>query len=155
MEKSNQTSFIFFLVLGDNLPRTFYAFDKHLKNFGMMLVPVKVDQLQQLVASTEQEQIVVLCSVSDVKEMKMYSDKVRGLLKYILKSKRLTFMHLSSFSKLNDVRNHAYQRNYFFLKYPLNVAELSAKIARYYELKSETNVRWPGGRRAGTLGAVA
>lgn len=119
-----------------------------------MLIPIKMDQLQHLVASTEQEQIIALCSVSDSKEMKMYNEKVRPLLKYILKTKRITFMHLCSFSKLNDMRLFMMKRNYFFLKYPINVPDLSAKIARYYTLKSETNVRWPGGRRAG-LGAVA
>lgn len=154
MEKNNHASFIFFIVLGESLPRSFYVFDKHLKALGFMLIPVKIDQLQQLVAHSEQQQIIALCSITTVKEMKMYNDKVRGLLKYVLKSKRLTLMHLSSFSKLNDMRNHSMHRNYFFLKYPLNALDLSAKIARYYELKSETNVRWPGGRRAG-LGAMA
>lgn len=154
MEQNFNTPFIFYLTLEENLPKAFYAFDKALKDLGFMLVPVRIDQLQTLVASTDQTQIIVITSVSDCREMKLYNEKVRGLLKYVLKSKRLTFMHCSSFSKLNDVKLYSMRKNYYFLKYPLDARLLSAKIARYHDLKSETNVRWPGGKRAG-LGAVA
>lgn len=154
MDQNFNTPFIFYLTLEENLPKTFYVFDRYLKELGFILVPVRIDQLQTLVASTDQNQIIVLSSVTDAREMKMYNEKVRGLLKYVLKSKRLTFMHLCSFSKLNDYRLYSLKKNYYFLKYPLDARALSAKIARYHDLKSETNVRWPGGKRAG-LGAVA
>jgi hypothetical protein len=153
METNENTPFIFYLTLEEDLPKTFYVFDRAFKDLGYMLVPVKIDQLQTLVASSDQSQIIVISSVIDVREMKMYNEKVRGLLKFVLKSKRITFMHLSSFSRLNDFKLYALRNNYYFMKYPLDARLLSAKIARYYDLKSETNVRWPGGKRAG-LGAV-
>lgn len=155
MKRNENTPFIFYLTFEENLPKTFYTFDRALKNLGFMLVPVRIDQLQTLVSSTDQTQIMVLASITDSREMRMYNEKVRGLLKYVLKSKRLTFMHLSSFSKLNDFKLYSMNKNYYFLKYPLDANLLCAKIIRYYDLKSETNVlRWPGGKRAG-LGAIA
>ena len=153
MEQNTNTPFIFYLTLEENLPRAFYTFDKALKTLGYILVPVQIDQLQTLVSSADQTQIIVITSVSDIKEMKLYNERVRGLLKYVLKSKRITFMHCSSFSKLNDFKLFAMKKNYYFLKYPLDAALLSRKIVRYYELKSDQNVRWPGGTRAG-LGSV-
>lgn len=154
METNENTPFIFFLTLEESLPKNFYVFDHYLKDLGFILVPVRVDQLQKLLSFAEQSQVIVLCSVSDTREMKLYNEKVRGLLKYILKSKRITFMHMTSFSRLNDQRYFVMNKNYYFMKYPLNAQLLSAKIARYYDLKSETNIRWPGGKRAG-LGAIA
>lgn len=154
MENSENNPFIFYLTLEENLPKHFYVFDRNLKTRGFIVVPVRIDQLQKLISYADQTQIVVICSVSDSREMKIYNEKIRPVLKYLLKSKRLTFMHLGSFSKLNDTRLYAMNKNYFFMKYPMNAELLSAKIARYYELKSETNVRWPGGKRAG-LGAIA
>lgn len=154
MERSDSTSFIFYLTLEENLPRNFYVFDKAFKDLGLMLIPVRIDQLQTLLASTDQSQIIVLASVSDTREMKMYHEKVRGLLKFILKSKRITFMHLGSFSKLNDMKQFVHSKNYFFLKYPLDASLLAKKIARYHELKSEQNTAWPGGKRAGLGGVV-
>lgn len=141
--------FIFYLTLDDNLPATYYIFDRTLRELGFILVPVKIDQLQSLVSSTEQSQVMVLSSVVDAREYKLYNERVRNLLKYVLKSKRITFMHLSSFSKLNDSRLYNLSKNYIFLKYPLDARVLSARIANYHEEKSEQSFRWPGGTRAG------
>lgn len=147
--------FIFFLTLEDNLPESFYIFDRNLKDLGYILVPVKVDQLQSLAASTQQEELIVLCSVVGSREYKIFNEKVRNLLKFVLKSKRITLMQMSSFSRLNDSRLYSQQKNYYFLKYPLDARLLSATIARFHLLKSEKSSKWPGGRRAGVTGMVA
>jgi len=155
MKPSESTSFIFYLTLSETLPSAFYTFNKHFKNLGYMLVPIRIDQLQSILSASEQTQIVVISSVTDSKEMKQYNEKVRSLLKYVLKSKRLTFMLLSSFSRLSDSKIYFKQKNYYFMKYPIDAGLFSKKITRYYELKSEQNVlRWPGGRRAG-VGAIS
>ncbi len=154
MTNEQNTPFIFYLSLEENLPKIFFNFDQHFKALGYILLPVRIDQLQLLLSSTDQNQIVVITSVRDAREMKLYNDKIRKVLKYVLKSKRLTFMHLSSFSKVNDSRLFSMVKNYYFIKYPIDVRALSANIARYYELKSSANAtKWPGGRRAG-LGAI-
>lgn len=146
--------FIFFITLEDHPPKSFYIFDKLLREFGFILIPVKVDQLQGLIASSEQNQVIVLSSVTNFREYRIFNDKVRGLLKFILKSKRLTFMNLSSFSKLNDNRQFAFYKNYYFLRYPLEARTLASQIARYYELKLVQNTKWPGGKRAGTQSVI-
>jgi hypothetical protein len=148
MKDENNLSFIFFLTLDERLPKAFYIFNEHLKKRGFVLVPVKIDQLQSIVSTSGQDQVVILCSVTDVREFKFYSQKIRGVLKYILKSKRLTFIHLSSFSKLNDQKKYSLQKNYFFMKYPLSAKELSRTIISFYELKKDQKTVWPGGRRA-------
>jgi hypothetical protein len=147
--------FIFFLTLEDRLPASFYAFNRTFRDLGFILVPVKADQLQILMAGAGQSQAIVLCSVTDSREYKLFNDKVRGLLKYLLRSRRLTFFQLSSFSKLNDTRTHSLTRNYYFLKYPLDARVLSARIARYHEERSSEAARWPGGTRAGVKGLAA
>lgn len=154
-QKQSPTPFIFFLTLENHLPRNYYIFDTYLKELGFILVPVRIDQLQSLVAASDQEQVIVICSVSDSREFKLYNDKVRGFLKYILKSKRLTFMHLCSFSKLNDYRTFALQKNYYFIKFPFSAKELCSKIARYHALKKEQHTVWPGGKRTSAGAGIA
>ncbi len=149
------TPFIFFLTLDNNLPESFYTFDRNFKALGYILVPVRVDQLQTLANSTEQSEIIVLCSVVGSREYKLYNDKVRNLLKYVLKSRRITLMHMSSFARLNDSLVYALQKNYFFLKYPLDAKIMATQISKFYTLKSEKSTRWPGGRRAGVGGMAA
>lgn len=153
MDDNLNTPFIFYLTLEEELPKTFYAYDRAFKELGYMLIPFRLDQLQTLLSSSDQSQIMVIASVIDSHELKLYHEKVRGLLKFILKSPRITFMHFSCFSKINDSKLYGLRKNYYFIKYPLDVRRMAMKIARYQELKSESNVRWPGGRRA-RLGAV-
>ena len=154
MANETLNPFIFFLTLEDQLPKNYYIFDRYLKDLGFILVPVKIDQLQSLVSASDQEQVIVLCSVSDSREYRIYNEKVRGFLKFILKYKRITFMHMSSFSKLNDQRLFALQKNYYFFKFPFSAKDLSFKISRYHALKKDQRTIWPGGRRA-TLGSGA
>lgn len=154
MSNFKDSPFIFFLTIEGSISKKFYFFDRVFKDLGYILVPVHIDQLQALLASTDQSQIMVLASVSDARELRLYNERVRGLLKYVLKSKRLTYMLISSFAKINDFKNFPMSKNYYFLKYPINIGELSKKIIRFHELKSNSNVDWPGGKRAG-LGAIS
>ncbi len=149
MGNDSSTPFIFYLSLGQRLSEKFYIFDRLLKEHGYILVPVQIDQLQILAATAEQTQIIVLSSVSDSKECKIFNDKIRNLLKFVLKAGRITFMQLSSFSKLDDTKKHILTKNYFFFKYPLDARLLVKKIVRYNDPKSLKNSQWPGGRRAG------
>lgn len=155
MVQESTAPFIFFLTLEESLPKNFYIFDAIFKRLGIILVPVRVDQLQSLAASTSQEHLIVLSSVDDAREFKLFNEKVRSLLKYVLKSKRITFMQLASFSKLNDQSRYTITRNYFFFKYPLDARALAEKIVRYQKLKADETSRWPGGRRAGVNGVAS
>lgn len=153
MNNYDNAPFIFYLILEETLPKNFYIFHKLFSEIDFVLVPVRIDQLQKLISCTDQSQIILISSVSDSKEYKSYNEKIRGLLKFLLKSKRLSFFHLSSFSKLNDSKVHSLHKNYFFMKFPFDARDLSRKIARYYEVKSEKTLSWPGGKRAG-VGAI-
>ncbi len=153
MNKNENAPFVFYLTLEETLPKNFYLFHKLFSEIDFVLVPVRIDQLQKLISCTDQSQIILISSVSDSKEYKSYNEKIRGLLKFFLKSNRLSFFHLSSFSKLNDSKVHSLHKNYFFMKFPFDARDLSRKIARYYEIKSEKTLSWPGGKRAG-IGAI-
>lgn len=149
MGKNENNPFIFFLVFDESLPRVFFTFHRTLKSNGLILVPVRIDQLQNIISASDQSQVIVISSVMNSSEMKIYNEKVRELLKFVLKNRRLTFMLLSSFLKLSDYNLFSFSKNYFFLKYPIDAVLLSEKISRYYHFKSKTNMKWPGGRRAG------
>lgn len=152
MEKNHP--FIFFLTLDGKLPDNFYLFDRIFKESGYILVPVRVDQLQHLVASTEQNHVMVISCVSNFKEYRLFNDKVRGVLKYVLKSRRLSFFEFSSFSRLNDSRIYNLTKNYFFIKNPVDARELSARMIAFHESKCENSQIWPGGHKSMIAGAA-
>lgn len=153
MNAQESTPFIFFLTLTDKLPVSFYALDESIKSMGFMLVPIQIDQLQLLISSTEQEQITIITSTMYAAEYKAFNLKIRGLLKFVLKSKRITFFHLSSFSKLDDTKQFSLNKNYYFFKLPLNPSLLAKRVARYHEMRTNSDSsKWPGGKRAGVKG---
>jgi hypothetical protein len=152
MEKNQP--FIFFLTLEERLPDQFYIFDRIIKEFDYVLVPVRVDQLQQLVHSTDQTHIPVINSVSNFRQYRLFNEKVRSILKYVLKSKRLSFFEISSFSRLNDSRSYIMTKNYFFIKNPVDARTLSERIISFHELKCQQSTVWPGGKKSLANGIV-
>jgi hypothetical protein len=143
-----QTPCVFYLTLDQELPRAFSTFDLYLKELGFILVPVHIDQLQMLLASTEQEHVVVIASTGSLHEYKLYNQKIRTPLRFILKSKRLSFIHLSSFAGLNDQKSYALEKNYFFMKLPLDAKTLCVKISGHFFHKNQNQLLWPGGWRS-------
>jgi hypothetical protein len=147
--ETKPSPFIFFLNLENSLPNAFYSFDRIFKDLGFILVPVQFDQLQTLMASSDQSQVIVISSVSDTNELKAYNEKIRPRLKFLLKSRRISFIHLSSFGRIDDTKTFAMKKTYSFLKFPLDARVLSSQIARFYEERISKSTRWPGGTRSG------
>ena len=149
MNQETKNPFIFFLLLDEILPRTFFVFNKYLQELGFILVPVKKDQLETLKAFSDQEHLIVMTSVMDSSEFKIYNSEIRHLLKYFLKSRRVSFFLFSSFSLLDDAKNFSIIKNFFFLNYPLNAREISWRLVRYHSIKMGELIRWPGGKATG------
>lgn len=147
MIQNDKIPFIFYLTINESFSHNFYTLCKVYKSLGFVIVPITIDQLQKLASLTEQTQMFVLSSVENANELKLYNLKVRGILKYILKSKRITFLNLSSFSSIDDSKSFSNFGNYFFLRYPLDAYSFAEKVASYYILKSEHDLKWPGSKR--------
>lgn len=157
MENQNfeNQPFVFYLTLDEVPPKEFYPFAEQLKQQGFLLLPVKLDQIQSLMSVCEQDQIMIICSVNSSIEFKNYQIKIRKYLKNILQSKRVTFLHLSPFDKLNDQKAYHMLKNYYFIKFPVNVKRLSQTIGQYYHYKKNEKAMWPGGKRSQAISGLA
>ncbi len=140
--------FIFYLTLEENLPDQFYVFDSIFKEYNYILVPIRVDQLQKIVATTDQNHVIVISCITNFRSFHLFNEKVRGILKYLLKSKRISFFELSSFSRLNDSKIHLLTKNYYFMKTPLDARALAERMITFQEQKSSSSDIWPGGHRS-------
>lgn len=144
----NEQTIIFYLTSQSQLPREFFFFSELFAKKNVMLVPVRVDQLQNLALSTEQEHIIVINTIKNTEELKNYNKYARHLLKYVLKSKRISFFNLSSFAASDDTRIYFNFKNYFFINLPIDARILTNKLIKYYVLKQSEKIAWPGGRKA-------
>lgn len=147
------STFIFYLTIEENLPRNYYLLDEKFKVHGFILMPIKVDQLQAIISASLQEQVIIICNVTNSNEYKLYNSHIRKYVKNALKSKRTSFFLLSSFSKINDKKYLPQSENYYFLKYPLCGETLALHLRDFYLAKSSSSSLWPGGRRT-TIGTV-
>ena len=83
--------FIFFLTLGDSLSNSFYSFDRIFRDLGFILVPVQFDQLQSLMASSDQSQVIVISAVSDIDDTKTFAlKKTYSFLKFPIDARVLS-----------------------------------------------------------------
>lgn len=153
--ESKPSPFIFYLTLTNSLPNAFYAFDRIFRDLGFIVVPVQFDQLQSLLASSDQSQVIVLSTVTETSELRAYNERIRPRLKFLLKSRRISFIHLSSFGRIDDTKTFALKKTYTFLRFPLDVRTLCSQIARFYEERMTKSTRWPGGTRSGVKSLAA
>jgi len=147
-DTNKKNTLIFFLLLGENLPNSFFVFDRVLRELGLTLIPVSNDQLQILKSYSSQDNVFVICSTTGSKEFKTFNTKVRELLKFLLQSEKFIFIKMSSFCSLNDEKKFVMLKNYFFINYPVDAKKVAAWISHSIKIKSEVNNEWPGGKKA-------
>lgn len=146
---NESSTIIFYLNYNPELTPEFFFFSQLFKAQGCILVPVRVDQLQNLAAITEQEHIIVLHCVKKSEELARYNKDARHLLRYVLKSKRISFFNISSFKQSDDSKLYWHSKNYFFINLPIDAKLLTNRLVRYYQLKQTEKIAWPGGKKAG------
>ena len=148
-------SFFFWLTIDEKLDELYFATAGELAKSNITLLPVKLDQVSRLAALTEDGHVMVLCSTRHAKQYTTFTKTVAPVLQMLLRQERLTFFHFSSFQKLDLGAKVYRQKNYFFLKYPLNLETLCVKMKRFHELRLNRARVWPGGRRAKVPGLSA
>lgn len=148
MMLSNQDEkFFFFLQTGENLPKSYYQLADELSRLDVMLIPVKVEQISQIVSLTEAPHVIVICSSMNTSEFQHFNSQIAPVLTYLIKQTRLTMFHLSSFNKLDQSIKLYLTKRYFFLKYPISLQSTCAKLLKYYEIRATNQRKWPGGKR--------
>ncbi|MBY0516765.1 MAG: hypothetical protein K2P81_07650 [Bacteriovoracaceae bacterium] len=148
MNTTNQEQFFFWLLIDNKLDEVFYSASSEFARLGIKLIPVKIDQVTRLAALTNMGHITVLCSTRHSLQYSLFTKHIAPVLSMLLRQDRLTLFHFSSFQKLDLGAKGLKQKNYFFLKYPLNLESLCAKLKKFHELRLDRTKAWPGGRRA-------
>lgn len=138
---NEENPFVFYLELEQYFNNHFFNFNHFFQKKDFILLPVTLDQLQQLASLTEQSEVIVICSVSSFQQMKVYEQKVRGVLKFFLKDKRFNFILISSFSHLDDKKYFKNNSSYSFFNYPLDVKKVVQNIVDYYFYKNNNKNR--------------
>lgn len=151
-ELTTDPTVFFWLNLEDRLDPLFYSTSELLGKEGIQLLPVRADQVSRLAALTEAAHIIVLCSTRRQAEYSAFARSIVPTLGMLLQQERLSLFHFSSFHKLNVGPTLPRHQNYFFFKYPLNLASVCVKLKKFHQLKVTQAQKWPGGKRAKVSG---
>jgi hypothetical protein len=148
-------TFFFWIDLEGKLDELYYSTAKQFADRDIKLLPIGIDQVSRLTALSELGHVTVLCSTRNAAQFTIFNKRVAPVLGMLLRQDRLSFFHFSSFQKLDLGQKNWRQKNYFFLKYPLNLESLCDKLKRFHELREDRAKAWPGGRRAKVPGLAA
>jgi hypothetical protein len=146
MEIKEDLKLIFFLTYSDKLNRTYYEMAVHLRDEGLTLVPIQLDQLLHF--SQGKKRVHVISVVSNIKERKSFMRSLRVIKQSIL-TEKITLYHFSSFSHINLRRElPARVKNYHFVALPVSYKPMARALYKFYQHALNNDSKWMGGRRA-------
>lgn len=136
---------IFFLKLGRELPKDFFALDQQFKANGKTLIPVGLKTMSSLLS--EREDVHILIVVKSVQEYIYFHKRVKKVMKYMVRSGKVYLYIASSFNKMID--SEIMRRNHYnFLKLPVTINYLCGSISKTIDMKNSGQSLWPGGGKS-------
>jgi hypothetical protein len=145
MEAFEDLKFVFYIAMGETLPKYYYDLAHALREVDLTLVPVQLDQL--LIMHQGKKRIHAVCVTSNMREFKIFQKRIKKVLKQSIMSKLLSLYHLSSFSKLNLHNELGRMDNYHFVNLPVQDKTFAHALLKFYKVAINNVKKWPGGRR--------
>ncbi len=144
METDENLNLIFYLTFGQKLPKVFYDLAVTFKNKGLTLVPVELDQLLDFYQGKKNVHVVVV--TKNQFEKKAYQKSLK-IINHALRSGKMFFYHLSSFSDIDLRKEKGRINNYSFISLPISIEVLAQAVKNSFLIKQNSIQKWPGGRR--------
>lgn len=141
----NKSDWIFYLKLSPKLPASFFDMDKRLKENGYTLIPVSFTDLVLL--NTKEGEFHVLAMASSTEQATYFQRKVRKILHYLLRSKRMHMYFVSSFKFLDDTHLFGSSGHYHYVQLPVSVNKFCDTISETIKNKRSQSRKWPGASR--------
>lgn len=140
----NKSNYIFFLQLGAKPTESYFQMARQFSDEGITLLPVTISSLITMISGGQMAHVV--CLVSTMKEREIYLKRVQKTLSYLVKRKIVYLYQASSFHTLMQTEAfHQAKKNYFFIELPVKLARFCATISKYYFLRQNEELKWPGG----------
>lgn len=116
-----------------------------MKEDGLSLVPVNIEDIYSIVRSKQNIHIMVV--IDKVSKLVHFSQKIRKVMMLLLRRDTINFYILSSFEKLDDKTILMNRDNYFFTSLPCSLSGYTNTLARVINNKDQKVNAWPGARR--------
>ncbi|NOT77459.1 MAG: hypothetical protein HOP07_00490 [Bacteriovoracaceae bacterium] len=138
-------NYIFYLQTKEELDRTFYLLAEVLRKINISLLPIESHELKNLDKSKKNHLIVLR---NDFSSAFAFNDLKKEFLDSSMASNKVMVYDVSSFSEIENAVKLENKNVYRFFQLPLNVNQIAMTIAVEFFKDRNTQVEWPGGRRA-------
>lgn len=138
-------NYIFYLQTREELDRTFYLLAEVLGKINISLLPIESHELKKLEKSKKNHLIVLR---NDFSSAFAFNDLKKEFLDSSMASNKVMVYDVSSFSEIENAVKLENKNVYRYFQLPLNVNQIAMTIAVEFFKDRNTQVEWPGGRRA-------
>lgn len=138
-------NYIFYLQTKEELDRTFYLLAEVLRKINISLLPIDSLELKKLDKSKKNHLIVLR---NDFSSAFAFNDLKKEFLDSSMASNKVMVYDVSSFSEIENAVKLENKNVYRYFQLPLNVNQIAMTIAVEFFKDRNTQVEWPGGRRA-------
>ncbi|MFG1483016.1 hypothetical protein ABMA79_05480 [Halobacteriovorax sp. HFRX-2_2] len=142
MRKSN---YVIYLQFERALGEEFLYMSRVFSEFGMKLVPMKLDDFKSIRMKEHQ---FVICCVRDIRALINYQKLLKRYMNFMLRQGSITLFEYSSFAITHDDAILK-TKKVFQERLPVSMFRMADRAGQEMFSKLVTNSsRWPGGKRA-------
>jgi hypothetical protein len=144
--QSDKANWIFYITKNEGLPKFYYSLASQLSKKNLMLIPVTLDQFIMIVRNHAHAHVVM--GTVSIPEKQWFEKSIRHRFLRMIKNRRITFYHLSSFNSLELNSELGRNDEYYYLQLPLKIDKFVDLLEEQYFKKSSSMQKWIWGKRA-------
>lgn len=141
----DQHNYIFFLQLGEKLPKVYLQLSSKLAKYGITLVPVRQKQLVELQENTGKSIVVTIAD--NIKAYKYFRYLRQVFIDFTLLNGRMCLIDLSSFERVFIPGADKKKFSYYYYRLPMKTEHIISEIVEIFYNERKENKKWPGGKR--------
>ncbi len=139
------SNYVIYLQFEKSLGKDFLYMSRVFNEFGMKLVPMKLDDFKSI--RMREHQFIIAC-VRDIRSFVNYNKLLSRYLNYMIRQGSVTLFEFSSFEVSHD-DSILKTKKVFQERLPVSMFRMADLAGQEIFSKLVTNSsRWPGGRRA-------
>ncbi len=138
-------NYIFYLQTKENVDSSFMQLSEILNKLNISLLPILPEELKTLDKATKNHVIYIR---NDLSSAHLFNQLRKSFFDLALLSGKIHLYDISSFSEIDSSQKYIGKNVYRFIPLPTSLKQVAMTIAVDYFQDRNTEVEWPGGRRA-------
>ena len=137
---------VHFLALENNPPKWYYFIHNYLAQLGTTTILSNFLTIKEM---AKKKRVEFIISESTLLAKRRFEQNIKHQLPLLLRKGVLSVHHISSFAIRQEFIQLRNRKHYYLYQMPFNLATFCQCLQAEFINPDETNLQWPGGRKAG------